>query len=264
MIKQLDKQRIELSCVAYGAIQDEDLLRQYRALLSPEERSRGARFYFEKDRHRFWVTRALVRTVLAPYLGLPPEAVRFTANSYGMPLIAGASQDLRFNISHTSQMIVLAVTTGRALGIDIENWLQRKAAIDAAHHFFSEEESRALARLPEAEQGQRFFEYWTLKESYIKARGMGLSIPLDRFSFGLETIGEIQFKRGEQLQDPVSHWSFSQYQIGDEYRLALCVEQTNQPEQTGHKQQAPSIHFYQTIPLVSESVFHPILTRRSH
>ena len=170
----------------YNEITDERLLTHYRELLVEEEREREQRFYFSRDRHRYLVTRAMVRTVLSRYALIGPASWLFSVGAYGRPEIANVesrSQCLSFNISHTQDLIVLGVTKRRALGVDVENVLEHEVAIDIADHFFSREEVAALALVPVHQRKHRFFEYWTFKEAYIKARGMGLSLPLDKFSF---------------------------------------------------------------------------------
>src|SRR5690606_33310169 len=98
---------------------------------------------------------------------------------------------LVFNLSHTDGLIACAVSRGREVGVDVE-WLDRRGGdIDVADRFFSRYEVQALYAQPPERRRDRFFRYWTLKESYIKARGMGLALPLDRFSFELDRGGAI-------------------------------------------------------------------------
>src|SRR6185436_4436818 len=170
----------------YDEIADERLHAAYRELLDAAEREQEPRFYFARDRRRYLVTRALVRTVLSRYLSIDPRACIFSTNAYGRPEIVnaeGREAGLSFNLSHTHSLIVLGVTTGRALGVDVENVRDREASIAVADRFFAPQEVAALAATPADRQQYRFFEYWTFKESYIKARGMGLSLPLDKFGF---------------------------------------------------------------------------------
>lgn len=199
----------------------------YRQLLSADERQRGQRFHFEKDRLRFLITRALVRSVLSRYEAVDPRDWVFTANAYGRPEIdalrTGAT-DLCFNVSHTAGLIVLGVTRGRTFGVDVENICARTNPIDAAKLVFSATELAALARLPAEQQLDRFFEYWTFKESYIKARGMGVSIPLTKFSIQLEQDGLVDLEIAPELHDDPSRWQFWQIRPERTYVLALCAE----------------------------------------
>jgi len=226
---------------------DEDLHSAYREILEPAEKAREPRFYFAADRRRYLVTRALVRTVLARYLPLAPRDWRFAANAYGRPEIANAQgrrSGLSFNLSHTRDLIVLGVTRGRALGVDVENLGRREAVIDVARHYFAEAEVSALARVPAAQQHHRFFEYWTFKESYIKARGMGLSLPLDRFSFHFPDDHTVKLRIDRDLGDDPRRWELVQLRPAPEYLLAVCAERVAS---------GPShVVVRQTVPLSSE------------
>jgi 4'-phosphopantetheinyl transferase len=199
----------------------------YQKLLSADERQRQQRYHFEKDRVRFLITRALVRAVLSRYEAVDPRDWVFTANAYGCPeidVLRMGAVDLCFNVSHTAGLIVLGVTRGRALGVDVENLCARMNPIDAAKQVFSATERAALARLPAEQQLDRFFEYWTFKESYIKARRMGVSIPLDRFSIRLEQDGLVDLEIAPELHDDPGRWQFWQIRPGRAHVLALCAE----------------------------------------
>ncbi len=179
---------IDLWCSFYPQITSDSLLTQYQSLMTEAELAQATRFYFEKDRRRYTVTRALTRTTLSRYVpGIAARDWRFETNQYGRPHIVNdepAAQRLSFNITHTDGLIILAVTSEpRALGIDAENTQTRPVSPTLADSFFAPEEAAVLKTVDAAQWQPRFFEYWTLKESYIKARGMGLSIPLDKFSF---------------------------------------------------------------------------------
>ena len=161
-------ERVDLWCAFHDQVIDEQLIAAYRQLLSNPERAQEVRFYFARDRHRYLVTRALVRSVLARYFEVAPEDWRFTTNSYGRPEIADEtvrSSGLTFNLSHSGQLIVLAVAHQRQLGVDTEDFASRAASIDIAERFFSPAEVAALRKQSSDAQQQRFFEYWTLKES---------------------------------------------------------------------------------------------------
>jgi 4'-phosphopantetheinyl transferase len=237
---------VDLWCAFHDQVIDEQLIAAYRQLLSDPERAQEVRFYFARDRHRYLVTRALVRSVLARYFEIAPEAWRFTTNNYGRPEIVDElvrSSGLTFNLSHSSQLIVLAVAHQRQLGVDTEDFRSRSASIDVAERFFSPAEVAALRKQSWDTQQQRFFEYWTLKESYIKARGMGLSIPLDKFGFVLEEPGAVDLEIDPELQDSPTRWQFWQLEVKDAYLIAVCAERIAQPTQ---------LAMTEVIPLVSQ------------
>src|SRR5437763_1479523 len=209
----------------YDEIGDEGLHAAYRSVLSADELAQEPRFYFARDRRRYLVTRALVRTVLSRYAAVRHAEWSFSTNAYGRPEIANAqTDDLRFNLSHTHSLIALAVTRGRALGVDVENFRAREISIDIADHYFAPPEVAALAAVPRAQQQYRFFEYWTFKESYIKARGMGLSLPLDKFSFHYPHDRAVEIAIDPELADDAARWQFWQFQPRPEYLVAICAE----------------------------------------
>jgi 4'-phosphopantetheinyl transferase len=121
-------------------------------------------------------------------------------------------------------MIALAIARGRSVGIDVENVSERDASIAVAERYFAPQEIEDLNALPRAMQSRRFFELWTLKESYIKARGMGLSLPLNRFNFQFPTDRSLQFRVDETLNDPAEHWQFWHWAPSSSHVLALCAE----------------------------------------
>jgi 4'-phosphopantetheinyl transferase len=238
--------------------QDAKLLDKYRELLTDVERTQEHRFRFSKDRHRYIVTRALTRTVLSRYAPVAPEQWSFKTNAYGKPEIANndpIARKMSFNISHTDGLVVLAVTGGQPLGVDIENVGLRRVTSDLANGFFAADETRDLYALPSVLQHDRFFQYWTLKESYIKARGMGLSIPLDQFSFDLRHDARINISFDSRLDDFSSHWRFWQFRIFSTYLMAICVEH-------GENLFQP-LNIKRIIPLVAEEPLELSLIRES-
>lgn len=197
-----------LHCVEPATVTDPDLLAGYAALMTDEERATEARFHFEKHRHLYRVTRALARTVLGAYLGVPPESLRFQANRWGRPEIAHLPPTgLSWNLAHTDGLVVLLVAEGCTAGVDVEDVVHRRAPLAVAEDQFAPAEVASLRALPPPAQPRRFFEYWTLKESYIKARGMGLAIPLREFAFDptAEQGPSIAF---DGIDDDPADWQF--------------------------------------------------------
>ncbi len=207
-----------------GEIRDPELLLGYDALLTNDEREKVARFRFEKDRHTSLVTRALVRTVLSRYADVSPGDWRFVANEYGKPEISEPREkrSLRFNLSHTEGLVVCLVGRDRELGVDVEDRTRGGDLLDVADRFFSPFEVKALRTLPPEERMDRFFLYWTLKESYIKARGMGLAISLAAFSFDLDSPGSgIRILFDPSLEDDPGRWQFSAMGYGRRHAIAV-------------------------------------------
>jgi 4'-phosphopantetheinyl transferase len=215
---------IDVWCIEHGMIGDAGLLARYRALLSDAERARAQRFYFAADRHRFLVTRAAVRTILSRYAALAPAQWAFKRNAYGRPAIAnpGLGASLAFNLSHSRELIVIAVAGAGQFGIDTEAMLARPAPLAQADHFFSRAEAAALRALPGHLQQARFFQLWTLKESYIKARGMGLSIPLAQFGFSFAGDDALRLCFDAGWDDDPARWDFRQFLADGDHLVALC------------------------------------------
>jgi 4'-phosphopantetheinyl transferase len=204
-------------------IADPALLADYRAVLSAEEIARLDRFHFEKHRHTFLVSHAMVRAVLSLYVELPPAEWSFVIGSQGKPEIANPiSLPLRFNLSHTQGLAAVIVALGRNVGVDVEHLARREIDIELAERYFAPAEVAALRALPEPDCRERFFHYWTLKEAYIKARGLGLSLPLDGFAFHLEGDSpEITFT--ERIADDSAAWQFARHRPGPDHALAVAI-----------------------------------------
>src|SRR5260370_19011690 len=238
---------IHLWLAFYDEINEELLLSAYRGLLDDAEKKQEPRFYFARDRRRYLITRAMVRKVLSRYVDIQPREWAFSANAHGRPGIANAHAQescLLFNISHTHSLIVLGVTKRRTLGVDVENFHTRAAAIDIADRYFAPQEAAALAAVPQQEQQYRFFEYWTFKESYIKARGMGLSLLLDKFSFHYPDDHAVEIAIYPDLADDAARWQFWQFRPAPEYLVAICAERVGA--------QLPSLVIREAIPMLSE------------
>jgi 4'-phosphopantetheinyl transferase len=226
-MQRLDSGHIHLWLAWLGKITDPRKLAEYRSLLSEEERQRQMRFHFERDRHRYLVTRAMVRTVLSRYADVAPRDWRFAVNDYGKPSIVpehSLARSIEFNLSHTAGLVVLAVACDRVLGVDVENVRAREIDIEVADRFFAAVEVAALRATPSEEQQQRFFDFWTLKESYIKARGLGLSIPLASFAFCIENPGQVQLTTDQSLHGGPERWVFWRLRFGPDHLVALCAQ----------------------------------------
>jgi 4'-phosphopantetheinyl transferase len=206
---------------------DPHLLFQYHKLLNLEESAQQKKFYFEKDRSQYLITRAMVRSVLSLYLkNTSPEQLKFEKNYFGKPYLKNDMLDipLCFNISHTDKLIVIAVTLDQEVGVDVEYLDRGGDVLNIASSFFSPPEIEQLFNLPIAEQHNRFFDLWTLKEAYIKACGMGLSIPLDHFSYSFSRAGGISINFLPERDDRPEYWRFWQINPTKTHKLALALK----------------------------------------
>jgi 4'-phosphopantetheinyl transferase len=194
-------------------------------LLSDDELEKANRYRFQVHRNRYIVSRGALRKILGHYLGLSPGLLHFRYNSYGKPALDNAykGEPLEFNISHSHELCLAAVTRAHPIGVDIEYIRSDLADEQIARRFFSQREVAMLLSLPEELRKEAFFNCWTRKEAFIKAIGEGLSMPLDRFDVSL-TPGE-QAVLLETRPDPaqVLHWNMCAFDVGQGYAAALVV-----------------------------------------
>lgn len=153
---------------------DASELSRLRAFLSPDERERASRFRFERDRNRFVAGRGTLRETLGELLEISPVEVRFAYGPQGKPEL-NHETDMRFNLSHSQDWALLAVTEGREVGVDLEFMRSDLNPLEIAPSVFSPEECAVLENLPESERLAAFYGYWTCKEAFIKALGLGFS-----------------------------------------------------------------------------------------
>jgi 4'-phosphopantetheinyl transferase len=250
-----DSGRIDLWCAYVSESGDESLWRRYEALLSPDELARRARFRFARDRRRYLLTRALARTVLSRYRPVPAEDWAFESGPRGRPEIAAPTVEpgLQFNLSHSADLVMMGVTAGRALGIDVESVDEREADIEGLERYFAPPESAALLALPPAARRQRFLQLWTLKESYLKARGLGLAIALDAFWFELAGDGELLLHMRPQLDDAPARWQFWQLAPRAGYVAAICAARVGEG--------VPRILAREVVPLEREKIIEVTISR---
>lgn len=198
-------------------------LERYRALLNAEERAREARFHFDADKERFVIGRALARLQLSRFLGGDPRTWPLVTNAHGRPELASPTpRPLGFNVSHTHGLVACAVTGTTDVGVDVED-ISRRLTHDIADRFFAPREVADLRALSATEQARVFFDYWTLKEAYIKARGMGLALPLAHFAFLLRPPALPTISFDPEIDDDPETWQFAQSWPTEQHRLALAV-----------------------------------------
>src|SRR5690348_3860554 len=200
--------------------QPERVLTRFRRTLDADELARAGRFHFEKHRRHVVAGRGWLRYVLARYLEARPEKLRFKYGPFGKPALV--HDELRFNMSHSNGVALLAVAEDRELGVDVEHVRADFASEEIARRFFSPVEVAAFNALQQEEQVTAFFRCWTRKEAYIKAIGRGLSEPLDAFDVTLAP-GEAATLLRASGQD-VSRWLMFDLDAGEGYAGALLVE----------------------------------------
>jgi len=190
-------------------------------VLSADERERAARFRIERGADRYAVGRGALRMLLGRYTGTEPGALVFQYNGFGKPELTGS--DVCFNLSHSHDIALVAVARGRAVGVDVER-IREQVMIDRiAERFFASGEARAVAALPPDRQVRAFFNCWTRKEAWIKARGEGLSIPLNSFEVTLAPGEPARLVATRPDEEEASRWTLRDLPCGPEFAAALAV-----------------------------------------
>lgn len=202
-----------------------------RDLLSLDQIQRASKIRFPLDQKRFIAAHGVTREILSKYLTLAPNSIRYVYNKFGKPDLEekSRSEGLRFNLSHSESVALLGISSGYCVGIDIERVRRDKATENIARRFFSPNEVEKIISHPKDQRVAAFYRCWTRKEAYIKARGKGLSIPLNQF--------EVSLSRGEPARivniqgniDEAAHWSLHHLEPMEGYVAALAVE--GQPEE---------------------------------
>ncbi|MBA3943868.1 MAG: 4'-phosphopantetheinyl transferase superfamily protein [Herpetosiphonaceae bacterium] len=201
-------------------------MQQLAQTLAPDERARAARFYRERDQHRFTCARGLLRTLLGGYLHCAASELQFTYGHRGKPALHAPfdQEQLCFNVSHSRGLALYAITRGREIGIDIEYMRELNDAEAIAERFFSERERAALRSLHPAQRHRGFFTCWCRKEAYIKAIGEGLAMPLDQFDVSLLPDEPARLLQVAHNAAEATRWSLVELAPATDYMGALVVE----------------------------------------
>ena len=191
-----------------------------------DERARAARFHFERDRRHWTAARGAVRAVLAGYVGVPAASLTFRVGPHGKPALDGAAAraGLAFNVSHSGGLALCAVTRARAVGVDVEAVRPEFATDKVARRFFAPGEVAALEALPPDERVEAFFACWTRKEAYIKARGSGIALGLDRFEVALAPGRPAALLATRDEPAAAARWQLFALAPGEGYAGALATD----------------------------------------
>ncbi len=203
------------------------------AILDDAERARAARFRFEKHRREYIATHALTREALSHAHPLPSHSWRFSCNKFGKPSPVPEC-GLRFNQSNSVELAVCLISHVAArpgatssaapeVGVDVESFSRAEAIVPLAPRVFSAAERAQLDALPGRDRPDRALSLWTLKEAYIKARGMGLSLPLHKISFLFDELRTIRFEVESSVDDDPGRWRFCRIDHAG-HRVALAVD----------------------------------------
>lgn len=198
----------------------------YAMLLSSDEQARADRLRFEQLQRRFIVGRGALKVILGRYLNVAPEEVEFEYLSNGKPVLSSGllHAALCFNLSHSDDMLLLAVTYHRSVGIDIENIHSDLDVENLANQFFSPAERAELETLPSDRRLASFFSGWTRKEAFLKARGEGMTYPLDQFSVSMDCDQPAKLLDVKGDPRELERWSFHTLAPVPGYIGTLVVE----------------------------------------
>ena len=203
-------------------------LEAYRRLLNEEETRRTDRFYFQRDRQKFAVGRAILRTILSLYLNQAPQTLQFEYGPQGKPFLAPGCQPgpdrLEFNLSHSYDLALLALTLNRPVGVDLEFVKEDRNVSTLTGQVFTVEERLAFIKIPAALQKEAFYNAWTRKEAYLKACGSGFSFGLDQLEVSFDPSETARILRIKGEAELANGWSVAAIQPGPEYKAAVVVE----------------------------------------
>ncbi len=195
-------------------------------LLTSDEQERAGRLYFARDQQHFIIARGVLRLLLSRYTNVPPQHLRFCYGTHGKPaLIPEHGGTLwHFNLSHSGGVALYAITRQRQVGVDVERIRPEFAAADnIAERFFSPQEVAALRALPRTAQIAAFFACWSRKEAYIKARGLGLALPLESFDVSLTPGAPAALLATRDDPAEAGRWRLATLTPASGYAAALAV-----------------------------------------
>ena len=219
---------IHVWTMAVGEDQPAELVRSRAALLSAEEIQQAERFVRDVDRTRFTLCRGALRSILARYTNRAPTELLFETGSHGKPFLAGPDDGPRtafpaFNVSHSGQIAVVAVTAGVPVGIDVEQIRAMPDADRLAARYFSPHEHDQYRALGPEMRLSGFFRCWTRKEAFIKARGEGLSLPLGSFDVTLTEFEPPRILTIDGSEEEARHWTLQAMEPATGYVGAVAV-----------------------------------------
>lgn len=193
------------------------------SFLSDEERKRSERFYFDRDRQFFIVSRGILRVLLSQYTDTPPGDIQFNYTFHGKPYLRWRP-DLCFNLSHSGRLVMYAFSPGCRVGIDIEFMHPIEEMGKIAERNFSTQEYEVYKSVAEADRVRAFFDCWTRKEAFIKAIGEGTSFPLQDFVVSLKQDEPAQLLSIRGSQQQARQWSMHELEVENGYTAALVIE----------------------------------------
>jgi 4'-phosphopantetheinyl transferase len=209
--------------------QSQAVVEELREVLAPEELQRARSFHFETDRRHFTVARAVLRKLLSAYLEIDHRQIALSHNEYGKPAVAEPINNLglRFNVAHSGGLALYAIALNRRVGVDVESVRPAFTGDEIARRYFSPNEIADLDKLPANLRHKAFFDCWTRKEAFIKAIGVGLSLPLDQFDVTVDPDEQPALLHTRWNESEASRWSLMTLDAGPGYAAAVVGEGHN-------------------------------------
>jgi 4'-phosphopantetheinyl transferase len=196
-------------------------------ILSSDEQERAKRFHRAPDRKHFIVARAALRVILTRYLNVDPRQISFDQNAFGKPRLTGDTYypDLRFNLAHSSGRALYVIANSREVGVDLERIEPEFATMDLARSLFAPEEVAALSSLSNEDFLASFYRCWTRKEAYVKAKGLGLSLPLKSFVVSVAPANETPLLVPDRDEiEEQARWMLVDVIVGEGFAASLAIE----------------------------------------
>ncbi|HXD11351.1 MAG TPA: 4'-phosphopantetheinyl transferase superfamily protein [Anaerolineales bacterium] len=203
-----------------------DELARYESMLAQDEKARAGRFYFERDRDRYIFGRGILRTLLGGYLRLSPDQINFTYEPDGKPAVEHISPEhkLQFNLAHSNAWAVYIFGWDRLVGIDIEHIRPLQDANHFAGQYYTARESELINSLSGDEKWATFYKIWTCKEAFLKAKGTGLTVPINHAEISLQTSNSAHLASIDGDTEQAAVWRLEIFNPIANYQAAIAVE----------------------------------------
>jgi len=220
---QLNKHQIDIWQTSLSLFEQNNALSDLDTLLTASDKEQVEKLKRNKERKVKTVSRAFIRAVLAKYTGLLPSEIQFRQGLHGKPEIANEGINLEFNLSHSDNMLACVICKDKPVGIDIERIRFKRNLKELVKSIFSESECHEFEALSESHQRQYFYDRWTLKESFIKATGKGLTTKLSNVSFSKSNAVSSFSIDGLKLTKVSGQFISWLWPISNQHRLAVTV-----------------------------------------
>lgn len=200
---------------------DRPLPPDFDEILAPDEQSKAQRFRFPQDQHRYRFIRTVLRRLLAQNLDCDPTKLRFSYSAKGKPTLANPAGPIHFSVSHSGDYGLIGIAQDQLIGVDLELMQSKPNFMNLAQRFFAPSESLWLTTKTAADQQQNFYQFWTAKEAFLKATGLGISGGLD------QVIVSKTLQQYESLPEPyqVNHWQLLSQPFFENYWAAIALNQ---------------------------------------